>query len=149
MTTRRMTEEQRKHLEEHADCYTKEAIAILEEKHWEGKNKCVKLPGDEGYVEPLDAVKLRHEKLVAANTRSAKRRLIDKKKQIKAMLKIKKQVPNKAETKILSEPIPISINDKKPKTYKAKSISEVKRILRVQKAEEYSTALDQLAEVWG
>ena len=29
------------------DCYRKEARAILEGKHWEGKNRCVKLPGDE------------------------------------------------------------------------------------------------------
>lgn len=35
------------------------------------------------------------------------------------------------------------------KSYLAKSLGEVKRILRVQKAEEYSAALDQLAEVWG
>jgi predicted transcriptional regulator len=35
------------------------------------------------------------------------------------------------------------------KSYIAKSLGEVKRILRVQKAEEYSAALDQLAEVWG
>jgi hypothetical protein len=28
-------------------CYLKEARAMLEGKHWQGKNKCVKLPGDE------------------------------------------------------------------------------------------------------
>jgi hypothetical protein len=28
------------------ECYIKEAKAILREKHWEGKNKCTKLPGD-------------------------------------------------------------------------------------------------------
>lgn len=33
--------------EEHKDCYLKEARAMIEGKHWEGKNRCVKLPGDE------------------------------------------------------------------------------------------------------
>jgi len=28
-------------------CYLAEARATLEDKHWEGKNKCTKLPGDE------------------------------------------------------------------------------------------------------
>lgn len=28
-------------------CYFKEANAILTDKHWKGKNRCVKLPGDE------------------------------------------------------------------------------------------------------
>lgn len=28
-------------------CYLKEARAILEGKHWQGKNRCVKLEGDE------------------------------------------------------------------------------------------------------
>jgi len=28
-------------------CYFREAHAILSGKHWEGKNRCVKLPGDE------------------------------------------------------------------------------------------------------
>jgi predicted transcriptional regulator len=35
------------------------------------------------------------------------------------------------------------------KSYMAKSLEEVKKILRHQKAAEYSSALDQLAEVWG
>ena len=32
---------------EFESCYHKEARAILEGKHWQGKNRCVKLPGDE------------------------------------------------------------------------------------------------------
>ena len=32
--------------EAHSDCYLAEAKAIIQGKHWEGKNKCVKLPGD-------------------------------------------------------------------------------------------------------
>ena len=32
---------------EHAACYVKEAQAILAGKHWEGKNRCVKLRGDD------------------------------------------------------------------------------------------------------
>lgn len=28
-------------------CYLKEARAMLQGKHWQGKNRCVKLPGDE------------------------------------------------------------------------------------------------------
>jgi hypothetical protein len=32
---------------EHKKCYLKEARAILEGKHWEGKNRCVKLKGDD------------------------------------------------------------------------------------------------------
>ncbi len=35
------------------------------------------------------------------------------------------------------------------KNYLSKSLAEVKRALRNQKAAEYSAALDQLAEVWG
>jgi endogenous inhibitor of DNA gyrase (YacG/DUF329 family) len=35
-----------------ADCYIKEAKAMMEGKHWEGKNLCVKLLGDEDYVPP-------------------------------------------------------------------------------------------------
>ena len=35
------------------------------------------------------------------------------------------------------------------KNYLAKSLAEVKKALRNQKATEYSAALDQLAEVWG
>lgn len=31
---------------EHERCYLKEARAMLENKHWENKNKCVKLIGD-------------------------------------------------------------------------------------------------------
>jgi hypothetical protein len=31
-------------------CYNAEARAIVEGKHWEGKNKCIKLLGDPGYV---------------------------------------------------------------------------------------------------
>jgi hypothetical protein len=34
------------------ECYLREAKAILEGKHWQGKNRCVKLPGDPGYVPP-------------------------------------------------------------------------------------------------
>jgi hypothetical protein len=30
-----------------SSCYMKEARAILEGKHWQGKNRCVKLVGDE------------------------------------------------------------------------------------------------------
>lgn len=30
-----------------SSCYIKEARAMLAGKHWEGKNRCVKLPGDE------------------------------------------------------------------------------------------------------
>ena len=33
-------------LKDHKDCYLIEAKAILENKHWKGKNKCVKLIGD-------------------------------------------------------------------------------------------------------
>jgi len=33
--------------EEHKKCYQKEARTILEGKHWEGKNRCVKLSGDD------------------------------------------------------------------------------------------------------
>lgn len=29
------------------DCYLREAKAMIQGKHWEGKNRCVKLPGDE------------------------------------------------------------------------------------------------------
>ena len=31
-------------------CYKVEARAMIDGKHWESKNKCVKLPGDLGYV---------------------------------------------------------------------------------------------------
>jgi len=31
----------------YTDCYLREAKAMIEGKHWEGKNRCVKLPGDE------------------------------------------------------------------------------------------------------
>jgi hypothetical protein len=33
--------------EQHKKCYRKEARAMLEGKHWQGKNRCVKLPGDD------------------------------------------------------------------------------------------------------
>lgn len=36
-----------------------------------------------------------------------------------------------------------------PKCYEVKPLEQVKKILRHQKAAEYSKALDQLAEVWG
>ncbi len=34
-------------LEEHEECYLKEAKAMLENKNWQGKNRCVKLIGDD------------------------------------------------------------------------------------------------------
>lgn len=34
------------HFEAHKKCYRKEAVAILEGKDWQGKNRCVKLEGD-------------------------------------------------------------------------------------------------------
>lgn len=40
------TEDPVEFFEKHADCYLAEAKAILEGKHWEGKNKCVKLADD-------------------------------------------------------------------------------------------------------
>jgi|GEM_PF-2125269 len=36
------------YLLQHPDCYLEEARAMLMGKHWEGKNRCVKLPGDDG-----------------------------------------------------------------------------------------------------
>lgn len=32
---------------EHSKCYLKEARAMIRGKHWEGKNRCVKLPCDD------------------------------------------------------------------------------------------------------
>jgi hypothetical protein len=39
----------------HPDCYLKEARAIIRGKHWEGKNRCVKLPGDEDTPGPIQS----------------------------------------------------------------------------------------------
>jgi len=36
---------------DHPACYLQEAKAMLEGKHWQGKNKCVKLPGDDEIVQ--------------------------------------------------------------------------------------------------
>lgn len=38
---------QRKRPEGVSECYLKEARAMLQGKHWQGKNKCTKLVGDE------------------------------------------------------------------------------------------------------
>jgi len=38
--------EGRVHFMQHEECYLKEAKAMIRGKHWEGKNRCVKLEGD-------------------------------------------------------------------------------------------------------
>jgi hypothetical protein len=69
------------------DCYIKEAKAMIEGKHWEGKNLCVKLPGDEGYVPPpaqlpptIDLPRPKSSPIITGKRLLARKKLLTKRK---------------------------------------------------------------------